>query len=200
MRLSSLGFFTFFSIALLSGCNEGNAPKSDWVLDNDYSSLSITSIKKSSVAEAFHFKTITGKISPSGEVQVEINLASIESNVDIRNQRMKKSLFEVILHPSAMIKAKLDLKEFTSLNPGYRIKKDLPFILSLHGQEKELEAEVYITRLSASSFSVSTVKPVMVSAEDFGLMKGIKKLMKLAKLKSIDSVVPTSFNLLFKQK
>ncbi len=203
MRLLSPVLITLFFALVLSGCNDNEPTRhstAPWMVDADYSSLSLTSIKKDKVAEAFHFETISGTIQPSGNAEIRINLASIKTGVDIRDDRMKKSLFEVILHPSAIIKTKLDLKDFTALNPGHRLKKEISFTLALHGVEKEFEAELFVTRLSDKRFTVATVQPVMISAEDFGMTEGLKTLMELAKLKAITPVVPVSFNLMFTRK
>ncbi len=169
-------------------------------MDQDYSSFSITSVKKGSIAEAFHFTTIKGSIDPIGKTRIIINLASIDSAIPVRDDRLKKMLFEVVLFPTADITAQLDLKKYTSLNVGHRAKKELTFKLSLHGIEEEMEADVFVTRLSKNTYSVATIKPIMVSAETFKLTDGIKKLAKIAKLPTINSVVPVSFNLLFRRK
>ena len=200
LRLFSLVLFTIFSIFTLTGCNEKNSQSNSWALDQDYSSFSITSIKKGSVAEAFHFKTIKGNIKPDGTAKIAINLATIESGIPVRDDRLKKILFEIVLFPTADIKAKLDLKDFTALNIGHRAQKKITFTLSLHGVEEEMEADVFVTRVSADAYSVATLKPLMVSAKTFKLSPALKKLAKLAKLPTIDGVAPTSFNLLFRRK
>ena len=50
---------------------------------------------------------ISGTVGDQGAVEVRVALDSVETNIGIRNDRMKKMLFEVGLYPEAVITAQL---------------------------------------------------------------------------------------------
>jgi len=81
---------------------------------------------------------------------------------------------------------------------GERVVKTVELSLNLHGQLKTLQAIVQIVGLSNGALGVSSVKPILLNAADFELGAGIEKLMDVAKLPSISTAVPVSFNLVFK--
>lgn len=45
---------------------------------------------------------------------------------------------------------------------------------------------------------VSSVKPIIIKAADYGMEEGVKKLQELTKLPSIATAVPVTFSLVFK--
>ena len=67
---------------------------SDWNLVTEESKLNFISIKASNIAEIHSFKKISGSVKENGEAQLTINLASLETLIPIRNERMGKLLFE----------------------------------------------------------------------------------------------------------
>ena len=62
--------------------------------------------------------------------------------------------------------------------------------------KKEFEFQV-LAVTSGDKLIVSSTKPIIVQASDFGLVDGILKLQELAKLPSIATTVPVSFVLTF---
>lgn len=170
-----------------------------WQLNNAESNLSFVSIKKDVVAEVHHFTSMQGKVSNSGFAKLVIDLASIESNIDIRNQRMKKHLFKVGSFANATIETKFDAKLLSELAEGTSMVTVLPFSLNLHGQKQSFEAQVRVTKL-AEQLLVSNISTIIVNAAEFDMVKGIEKLAELAGLPNIAMAVPVNFNLAFKQQ
>lgn len=160
------------------------------VLDNALSSISFVSIKNGSVGETHTFDKLSGSFSPEGDLLVTIDLSSVKTKIDIRNYRMKKYFFEVEKNPSATITAKVG--EVT--NGVSRISGTLE--LNFHGVKKNLDFEV-IAVLSDNKLVVSSAKPIILSASDYGLEEGIVMLQKLAKLSSIVTAVPVGFVMTF---
>jgi polyisoprenoid-binding protein YceI len=94
------------------------AAHADWALNNDQSRLSFISVKKGSVAEVHHFTKLDGQVDGSGNVSVSIPLASVETAIPIRNERMQQMLFETEIFPSADLSAKVDLAAVESMSEG----------------------------------------------------------------------------------
>lgn len=172
----------------------------DWSLDAKNSNVSFVTIKASEIAEAHHFKTVNGSVAENGSVNIAIDLASVETNIDIRNERMQKFLFEVVDYPTANVTAMLDLSTLEKeLEDSNRTRFNLPLELSLHGVKSEIDADVYVTKLGDDQILVETAAPILIHADDFGLLGGVAKLMELAGLDAISPAVPVSVSLIFKK-
>jgi len=171
----------------------------DWKLNAKASSLNFISIKNLDFAENHQLPGLSGALTGSGLFELSIDLSSIESNIPIRNDRMKEHLFEVKKFPAARVSG-----EFTDSCPeniplGESRVLDMPFTLSLHGIEKKLQAKIRITRSTKDQLEVHSLQPVLVSATVFGLDSGIAKLQELAGLSSIGKGIPVYFSLSFQR-
>ena len=169
----------------------------DWQLDADNSHLSYGSIKKNSIGESNHFQKIDGRISEDGDITLVIDLASVETWVDIRNTRMMKFLFNTEEFAVATLTGQVDMDSFNNLEVGEKVTLDVAFSLNLHGSQQPLEAELVVLRLAKDKVVVLPHEIIFLDAEKFGLLPGLKKLEELAKLPSISSAVPLAFYLTF---
>lgn len=169
-------------------------------LDSSKSSLHFVSIKKGTVGEVHSFEELNGSISDEGVANVNIELASVKTNIDIRDGRMKSLLFETDVFPTAGVSVKIDAAQLASIEVGDVVTMPLALTLDLHGTSKVIQTELQIIGLGGGILLVNTMKPVMLNAFDYGLDVGVKKLMEVANLPSIASAVPVSFSLVFKRQ
>lgn len=176
------------------------AQAANWEVDNAQSELSFISTKKVNVAEVHHFGHLSGKLSDAGEFSLAIDLASVNTGVDIRDSRMKEFLFDVADFPTADLNAKLDSAMLDSLAVGASKRTAVDGTLSLHDQSKALTFEVVISKLSDNQLLVVAAQPVIVNVADFDLVQGVEKLRDLAGLPSISQAVPVSFYLTLNAK
>jgi polyisoprenoid-binding protein YceI len=172
----------------------------EWILDSNTSQLNFISIKKGNVAEVHQFKSLQGQYDEQGKLTVTIDLASVDTQNPVRDERMKEHLFEVNSYSSAILSATVDTEIIDAIAEGASEQRTVDAILELHGDTKPLKIDVIITRLVGAKLSVVSVKPVVINAGDFSLVKGIDKLMALAKLPSISQAVPVTFYLTFNLK
>lgn len=176
---------TAIMFALLSG-----TAAADWVLDNSQSALYFVSIKKDNVAETHTFKTLSGTITQAGQGSLNIDLTSVSTHVDIRDQRMREQLFDTSKFATATVS--VDLSK-TGVKPGIQSAN---VTLDLHGVKKDIAATVAITEVG-NTVQVATVAPILLNAADFDLAAGITALREIAELPSISNVVPVTFFLSF---
>ena len=134
-----------------------------------------------------------------GQLAISIDLSSVETQVEIRNQRMRELFFEVARYPKATITAQFEAEELAQVDSGAPLQIVKPFTLSLHGVEAEVEAQVSIVAVGNRAW-VSTVKPILISAGDFGLDGGVEALREIAGLQAISSAVPVSVDLRLQKK
>ena len=126
---------------------EAPLPEGAWQLAADQSNVGFVSVKAGNVGEAHSFKKLSGSVEPDGTVAVAIDLASVDTGIDIRNQRMRDMLFEVANFPDAKLTAKIDPNAIKALKPGERKTIAVPVTLDLHGTTNAIEAP--LTSLNA---------------------------------------------------
>ncbi|MBI1194450.1 MAG: YceI family protein [Gammaproteobacteria bacterium] len=183
-----------FSVCILFFAGDACA---GWYLDRDSSSVTFVSVKKSSVAEVHHFGGMRGSINDQGKIRIEISLASVETYVPIRNERMKTLLFEAAKFPKAAISATVDPRMLSGLKVGEPFAFSTTMTLELHGKTHDLAADVALIKLADGSLMALSATPIIVNADDFGLGEGIERLRDIAKLSRIATAVPVTFHLTF---
>ncbi len=171
-----------------------------WSLINDESTVNYISIKSSKVSELNHFNMLNGTLNDNGSLSIDIDLASVETNIPIRNERVKTILFETTSFTKANILANLDLKKLNALNIGDTYTNPIKFKLSLHGVSKEITANIRVVKLTKDKLLAFSLTPIIIDAEQYNLAEGINKLRDIAKLPSISTTVPVSFSLIFNKK
>ena len=193
------GLIAFAALAVIIGAVFTAAAQSDWMLDADASRLSFGSEKNGAVGEVHHFTRIDGVVGADGQFSLTIDLSSVETWADIRNERMLEFLFEVTRYPEAMLTGTVDLTGFDDLAEGASREANLIGTLSLHGLEQELDLFVIVTRLAEDRVLVVPDQLVILNAGDFDFGAGVEKLRELAGLDSISLAVPVSFYLVFER-
>jgi polyisoprenoid-binding protein YceI len=169
----------------------------DWTLNNAQSQLSFVSIKKGDIAEVHRFDQLDGSVDGKGNVKLTIQLASVDTAIPIRDQRMREMLFETSAFPSAVLTATIDASEVNTLDVGDILMSSLKGQLSLHGQSGPVTAELAVARLGPKKLLVSSRKPMVLQVADYELLGGVDKLREVAGLDSISKAVPVSFVLTF---
>lgn len=183
-------------LSLVAACSAPVA-SGDWQLDTERSTLSFVSIKSGEIAEAHSFSGLSGSVATDGRAELVIDLDTVETGIDIRNERMREHLFQTDRFATARVTTTLDLAALADLGVGERRSLTLPAVLDLHGMRLDLEADVTVTDIDGRQVLVESRAPVMVHVEDFGLAGGLATLQELAGLPSITPVSPVSFSLLF---
>lgn len=171
-----------------------------WQLVSDQSQLSYTTTKvfpgaEKSAAENNRFAKLEGEVGDNGTAEVRVLLDSVNTNVAIRDERMRKIVFQTEKFPAATVSAQVP-SNVLSEQGLHQI--DLTLQLDLHGTQKSMTVPVSVINES-NRLLVTSMSPVLVEAGDFGLGGGILELTKLAGLMFIPTTVPVSFSLVFQQ-
>lgn len=169
-----------------------------WTAVEDQSRIAFGSIKKDTVGEVHHFEGVTGTVGEDGKLTLAVDLASVETNIDIRNERMLEHVFQAG-KATAMVSGEIDLEEVKDLKPGDTSIVDFEGVLAFAGVNIDVEAEMLVARLAENRVLVSTADFIMVSTEDLGIDAGVSKLMELAKLPGITRVTPVAVRIVFEK-
>ena len=191
--------------AAVAGCSTDPAamrpapPIPGWTLDSSASELRFVTTKNTNVAEVQQFKRLSGEVGANGAVKLVIDLASVETQVPIRNERMQTMLFEIARFPTAQFDTTIDMSLTTALEPGASIDLEVAGKLSLHGQMQDANASLRVVKLRGDRLLVTTRAPILVNAAKFELGAGIEKLREIMGLPNIVGTVPVNFALVFRK-
>ena len=166
-----------------------------WVIDPAGSYVGFASVKNDLIAENHSFTDVTGIIEESGNAKIAIALASVETLIPIRNERMRAILFEVAQYPHLTVTSNLNLDDFTNLGLGESETDNIILGVNLHGTDLAKNVLVKVTRSSDTSYEVTSLGPIVIHASQFALPDGVESLRKIAGLQSIDLMVPVTFDL-----
>ena len=182
---------TRFAVALAMSALLSPLAFADWQIGPG-SQVQFVSIKNNTVGEVSHFETLSGSVTDAGGVEVRVVLDSVETNVGIRNERMKTMLFEVGLYPEAVITAQLDAGSMAALSSGGVTNVALQ--IDLHGQSVTKDAQLNVA-VTDQGVSATTTQPILLTAAEFGLEGGVAALQAVAGLNAISRVIPVTVTL-----
>ena len=175
----------------------GSPAQANWHLDGESSRLSFITGKNGEIAEVNRFLVLHGKVDRKGAAELSIEMDSVSSGIPLRDERMRDNLFEAERFAEGKVQAQIDLRPINDLADGAQLELRLPVSVTLHGQTHSYSTLLLATRLDERRFQVVTLEPLVLRAEDFGLLPGLAELRKLAGLKSINPSVPVNAVLIF---
>ena len=194
-RLCQLFLLNFLLLPQLASANP---LERGWTLATERSSIGFLSVKKGTIAEYSGFASFTGTIDPTGNADVTVALDSVDTNIDLRNVRMRFLFFETFKHSQARVSAQISSAQISDLAEAGRKTVELPVTLELHGVTVELSTRVALTLLDTDTVNVSTVQPIILSLADFDLLSGLEKLEEAANV-TITPVGIVSLDLYFQR-
>ena len=195
MKIVIGGFLRLFVVVAL--LMHGSAALAQWELDGSRSAVNFISIKNGAVAEIHSFASLVGYIGRDGQAQLSINLDSVETLIEVRNERMREMLFKTVQFPAATVSASVAPDLLAAVVAGGAANTDLALDLNLHGMEKSMSVPVVLVADAGGDLQVFTAQPVIINAADFGLAGGISALQAVAGLDAISTAVPVTVHLVF---
>jgi len=188
---------TFSRLLLASLAVLALPAQANWYLDNESSRLSFISNKNADISEVHRFLNLHGKVDPKGVAELEVELDSVSTGIPLRDERLRRQLFDVKQYPEAKITAQLDMRPINALASGAQLELRLPLNVQMHGHSQRYSAQLLATRLDERRFQVVTLEPLVLHAEDFGLLPGLESLRRVADLSAIGFSVPVGAVLIF---
>ena len=137
----------------------------------------------------------SGTLEENGAFSVDISLDSVDTGIEIRDERMRELLFQTDRYPRARLSAQLDMAQLKTIGPGEQGSVTAEAELNLHGQRASLTIDAAVARLEDGTLLVTSEEPLVVTASQFELLAGIERLREIAGLPSISPAVPVTFRL-----
>jgi hypothetical protein len=144
-----------------------------------------------------NFNRISGAISATGVATLAIDLSSVNTNIALRDERMRDLLFQITSFPTATATLNLPNGLLTGLAVGDTSEIQLTASLDLHGVTSPVATKVSVQRLSATRILVQNLSPIVVNAPDYALAAGVEALRAAVGIASISSAVPVDFTLVY---
>lgn len=174
------------------------ASATSYRLAADDASVNFISTKAGAVAEIHRFGQVVGTLGEDGGVRLVIDLASVDTAIEVRNERVRDMLFDIARFPEALIRADLDPALWQDLAPGERKSVEVLGSLALHGEEGQIRLVVDVVGAADGGLIVTSRLPVIVNAGQFSLAEGVERLRAVAGLPAISPAVPVTFALHFR--
>lgn len=168
-----------------------------WRLDAAESRLNFSTTKKIHIVENMTFKRLSGAVSQNGVATLVVELASIDSGIGIRDERMQNLLFETASFPLATVTVPIDMATINAIAVGQSSISTITADLSLHGITNTITTDLKVSRLSNNRIIVQNVAPLLIVADNYNLERGVEELKIVANLDSIGKVVPVDFMLFY---
>ena len=187
----SVKWILSFGLSTLLSAGVAAADES-WRLNKDSSELVIASTKNSQITERHNLSFQSGAITKQGVARLVVDLLSIETNIPIRNERMRKYLFDN--QPQAIIEMSLTPSELQQLMAGQSSAVTLPAAVTANGTKLSVPVAV---RTNSDGGGVVVSGETQIDVAKFGYGPGIEQLRVIAGLAAISTTVPVSFRLQF---
>ncbi|MEM8791816.1 MAG: YceI family protein [Pseudomonadota bacterium] len=172
----------------------------DWTLLGEESKIAFGSIKSDTIGESHHFTGLSGGVGADGTATVDIDVASVETWIDIRNERMRKIVFDSVKFPVAAVSTQIDIDKLSNLKPGESTVVSTTANVSLAGIDIPVEADLFVVAISDNKVLVTTDEMIMLETADLGIDSDVDELMELASLPSITRVSPVTLRLVFEKE
>jgi len=173
------------------------AALADWTLDAGNSNISYGTVKNDMIGESNTFKTISGYLNNNGQINIDIDLASIDTLIEIRDGRMRDIVFKVSENATAKLRGDINLKDHDNQEIGTSRVIETTFSLEFVGQKIDHDVKLLVTRLAENKVMVTPHGVMFIDADDYDLLDAIEILRNLAGLDTIASVISMGFYLTF---
>jgi len=174
-----------------------NHALADWEMVKKASSVSFGTVKNEIVSELHKFTEFKGIVQNNGAARIEIDLLSVDTGIEIRDQRMRDMLFADSF--KAIYSANMEMQRITNIPTGDSVELNLDGSLELNGHSREIPLKVRVTNLKSGSFQVEAMAANKIDVSTFGFTKGIEQLRSIAGLNVISPMVTLQFKLEFER-
>jgi polyisoprenoid-binding protein YceI len=197
-------FVAAITSCLLAGVYTQNA-WADWKVDSKSSDFHFVTTKAgasgtTTITEVQHFKDIDGSVADDGKITFNVQTASVETLVPLRNDRLREILFKSAGFPVATFSGVVSLADIKKLKAGDMMDVDVPGTLELVGISKAITAKLRVVRLSGNRLLAATRESLVINANDYGLQSGVEALRTVMGLNVLSPGAPVDVSVVLTQK
>jgi hypothetical protein len=168
----------------------------DWEMVKDESSFSFGTVFNERESEKHTFTEFSGFVQKGGNAKFDINLLSVKTGIEKRDQRIHKILFTRPMAASYWVRVDTRHIESLPINEPRELVLRGSFIFNKRPTPVPLRVKV--TRMKAGRFRVESIGSNVLDASTLGLADKIERLRAAAGLWDISPMVSLEFKLVFK--
>ena len=142
--------------ALALGAVLASPAYAGWTLDNDASRINFVSTKANAAAEVHTFGTLNGTVDDDGNATLSIDLNTVDTAIEIRDERMRSMLFETEQFPAATLAATVDMAVVSRLAAGDTADLTSEGQLMVHGTTSSITFDITVSRLTDDRILVAS--------------------------------------------
>lgn len=166
-----------------------------WTIDSDASVLGFGSVKKDTVGEAHTISGVSGTVAADGTATIALDLTSVQTNIDIRNERIGEHVFKGEV--TATLTAAIDMDAMTALAVGEYMVTEVEGDINLLGAQTPVYLDMFIMRTAEDQVLATSNSMLFVPTADLGIDAGIDMLKQLADLPGITRTFPVTMRFIF---
>lgn len=166
-----------------------------WTVDSDASVLGFGSIKKDTIGEAHTISGVTGTVAADGTANIVLDLTTVQTNIDIRNERIAEHVFNGA--GTANLVAQIDMDAVNGLKVGEHTVMEVEGDLDLLGLQTPVFLDMFIMRTAEGQVLATSNSMLFVGTDEIGIDAGIDTLMQLADLPGITRAFPVTMRFVF---
>lgn len=196
MASAALAFAATPGVTLAQTAATDSAPL--WQIHSKSSSLTFNTTKAGAagvggIVETMQFTRYSGGLEANGRIHLKIDLSSIDTGISIRDERLQTLFWNVANAPSVTFSGQLKADDQKKLLKE-PVALEVEGSMTMAGVTKPIKAQLQVTPVNGKLW-VSTRRPVLVKAEDFGLTPGVEALRAIMGLNFLAGTVPVNFQL-----
>src|SRR5690606_2587333 len=130
MRMTRTMMKLSVAVALLSSATLAQA---DWTLDGSASSFYYVTSKNAAISEVNSISGLSGTIGGDDKATLQLDLSTVNTAVEIRDERMRDIVFQVANFPSATISVTVDSEGLDGMQAGMPVSGSYTASVDLHG-------------------------------------------------------------------
>ena len=190
---------SFMLITAAMSAYGGNMDAGLWTAQDSTITFLSSKINKqlNSITEQSSFTANKSQLDTEGNFTMNIDLSSVKTNIDLRDQRLKDWVFETGQFANAEISGKVEMSAINKLQEGETISLQQPLLINIHGKKINFNADLSIQRNMNNKITVSTRTPVILDIKQMGMTEGVARMVEVMGLSSIVEQVPVSFDGIF---
>lgn len=166
-----------------------------WTVDSDASIVGFGSIKKDTIGEAHTISGVSGTVTADGTATIALDLATVQTNIDIRNERIAEHVFKGA--GTANLIAQIDMEAVGKLGVGEYMVTEVDGNLDLLGLLTPVFLEMFVMRTAEGQVIATSNSMLFVGTDEIGIDAGIDTLMQLADLPGITRAFPVTMRFVF---
>jgi polyisoprenoid-binding protein YceI len=209
MKICHTLFVLTLTAASVAACTNtpdaGATAAAAWRIDAANSNINFVTMKAGQagaggIGEVQRFSRFNGGMTTGGRVSFDVDLASVDTGVEIRDERLRTMLFNVKATPRANFVAQMEPALIQAVPAAGSRDVDLAGELTLAGQTKPVAAKLRVTRLAGGTLQVATRAPIVVDANQYGLKPGVEAMREVMGLNFLASAAPVTFSLVLNEQ